>query len=249
MRIAVVAVLLAIGTVVVIAQDLPADKSGDSPHSTGRTVSPESKGQMQPQGPTGPIDTTQGGAAAESPQGQTPPGMQAAPGGSSKTVVDPDAREKGSQANNATSPAGGSKQEQSLKSSEHDPSAVYRNGVLAVPGADANVQTAPAKFSKRSDAADKLPMAAYALRHLTSEQRASIYRTLYKTLALTGEAPLTSAVVGTEIPTHVSLAGLEPVPERITSVMPELEGLSFVRAGDKILLTSPTMHRVLAVLE
>lgn len=55
----------------------------------GRTVSPETKGQMQPQGPTGPINTTTGGAPAESPQGQTPPGMQSAPEGSSKTVVEP----------------------------------------------------------------------------------------------------------------------------------------------------------------
>ncbi len=43
---------------------------------------------MQPQGPTGPINTGSGGAPAESPQGQTPPGMQAAPEGSSKTIVD-----------------------------------------------------------------------------------------------------------------------------------------------------------------
>jgi hypothetical protein len=60
------------------------------PDSTGRTLSPDTKGQMQPQGPTGPINTENtGGAPAESPQGQTPPGMQAAPEGSSKTIVDP----------------------------------------------------------------------------------------------------------------------------------------------------------------
>jgi hypothetical protein len=65
------------------------DKSaGDSPHSTGRTQLP-TEGQMQPQGPTGPLNTTTGGAPAASPQGQTPPGMQSAPEGSSKTVVDP----------------------------------------------------------------------------------------------------------------------------------------------------------------
>jgi hypothetical protein len=63
-------------------------QAGDSPHSTGRTQLP-ADGQMQPQGPTGPINTTTGGAPAASPQGQTPPGMQAAPEGSSKTVVDP----------------------------------------------------------------------------------------------------------------------------------------------------------------
>jgi hypothetical protein len=42
---------------------------------------------MQPQGKTGPINTMSGGGApASSPQGETPPGMQAAPKGSDKTV-------------------------------------------------------------------------------------------------------------------------------------------------------------------
>ena len=61
---------------------------GDSPHSTGRTYQ-STEGQNQPQGSTGPLETTTGGAPAESPQGQSPPGMQAAPEGSSKTIVDP----------------------------------------------------------------------------------------------------------------------------------------------------------------
>jgi len=61
---------------------------GDSGHSTGRTEIPPSGDQQQPQGPTGPINTGSGGAPAESPQGQTPPGMQSAPEGSSKTIVD-----------------------------------------------------------------------------------------------------------------------------------------------------------------
>ena len=62
---------------------------GDSQHSTGRTVMPDdNKGQLQPQGRTGPISTGSGGAPAESPQGQSPPGMQPAPDGSSKTIVD-----------------------------------------------------------------------------------------------------------------------------------------------------------------
>jgi len=90
MRIALAAVYLAFSTTLTLAQTQPADKSADSPHSTGRTVSPDTKGQQQPQGPTGPIDTTsKGGAPVESPQGQTPPGMQSAPDGSSKTIVDP----------------------------------------------------------------------------------------------------------------------------------------------------------------
>src|SRR6476620_3863870 len=61
---------------------------GDSRHSTGRSKPSESGDRQQPQGPTGPINTGSGGAPAESPQGQTPPGMQPAPEGSSKTIVD-----------------------------------------------------------------------------------------------------------------------------------------------------------------
>jgi hypothetical protein len=65
-----------------------ADKvQADSPRSDGRTYLPQA-GPMQPQGRTGPLETGSGGAPAESPQGQTPPGMQAAPEGSSKTIVD-----------------------------------------------------------------------------------------------------------------------------------------------------------------
>ena len=58
-------------------------------HSTGKTELKDN-GQMQPQGPTGPITTGTGGAPAESPQAQTPPNMQAAPEGSSKTISGPD---------------------------------------------------------------------------------------------------------------------------------------------------------------
>ena len=64
------------------------DDTRHSQHSTGKTELRDN-GQMQPQGPTGPITTGQGGAPAESPQGQTPPNMQAAPEGSSKTISGP----------------------------------------------------------------------------------------------------------------------------------------------------------------
>jgi hypothetical protein len=65
------------------------DQKGSSLNSTTGRTPPETKGQLQPQGWTGPIDTSSGGAPAESPQGQSPPGMQAAPNGSTKTVVKP----------------------------------------------------------------------------------------------------------------------------------------------------------------
>ncbi len=70
----------------VVAQNT--ERDGRSPSDSGRSP-PEEKGQLQPQGWTGPIDTKSGGAPPESPQGQSPPGMQAAPEGSGKTVVAP----------------------------------------------------------------------------------------------------------------------------------------------------------------
>jgi hypothetical protein len=47
----------------------------------------EGKGQASPQGPTGPLTTGTGGTTAASPQGGTPPNMQAEPKGS-KTGAD-----------------------------------------------------------------------------------------------------------------------------------------------------------------
>jgi hypothetical protein len=85
---AAICLVLAIGPAAAQTQT-QTDTKSDSNHSTGRTLSPAAEGQMQPQGPTGPITTGEGGAPAASPQGQTPPNMQSAPEGSSKTIVDP----------------------------------------------------------------------------------------------------------------------------------------------------------------
>ena len=94
MRIAFIAVYLVSAAGIAAAQAQTETKQPDkSEYSTGRTITPETKGQTQPQGPTGPINTTSGGAPgapASSPQGETPPGMQSAPEGSSKTVVAPE---------------------------------------------------------------------------------------------------------------------------------------------------------------
>ena len=51
---------------------------------------PETTGQKQPQGWTGPLEAGSGGAPAESPHGQSPPGTRPAPQGSSETTVAPD---------------------------------------------------------------------------------------------------------------------------------------------------------------
>lgn len=214
-----------------------------SPHSTGQTVSPENHGKQQPQGQTGPVETKSGGAPAESPQGQTPPGMQAAPGGSTKTIVDPDAAK--------TAPVVQSPGPGVLPSATPQPSAdgIFTNGVLTVAGADPDSQTAPAKFSKRTDAADQLPIAAYTLRHLSPDQRSRIFQALHKAMAISGNTLAIEAVIGAELPSGIALHSLQPLPDELTRDMPELTALAFVHDGNKILLASPTMQRVLAVVE
>jgi hypothetical protein len=243
MRIALAATFFVLGSALALAQGEAPAKPGDSQQSTGRTVSPETKGVQQPQGPTGPTETTRGGAPPESPQGQTPPGMQAAPGGSTKTIVDPDAAKT---APVAQQPAPGPQ-----PSATPQPSAdgIFTNGVLTVAGADPDSQTAPAKFSKRTDVADQLPIAAYALRHLSSDQRSRIFQALHKAMAISGNTLAIEAVIGAELPSGIALHNLQPLPDELTRDMPELTGLAFVRDGNKILLASPTMQRVLAVVE
>ena len=243
MRMACTITCLALGSALAMAQvESPVKqaptKPGDSHHSDGRTVSPENKGIQQPQGPTGPIDTTSGGAPPESPQGQSPPGMQSAPGGSAKTVVDPEAAKK--------EPVAKAGQVRAT----HQPSAdgIFERGVLTVPGSDPDNQTAPAKFSKRTDAADQLPIAAYALMHLRSEQRDRIHEILQKRMGLSGSTFHIEPVVGAEIPSEAVLQNLQPLPESLVRDIPELKGLAFIGQGNQTLLVSSTMHRVLAVV-
>ena len=87
MRILMAAVFLSLSAMGASAQaqsTVPEKPAGDG----GKTIV-DTQGQAQPQGPTGPINTgTSGGAPAASPQGETPPGMQSAPEGSSKTIVE-----------------------------------------------------------------------------------------------------------------------------------------------------------------
>jgi hypothetical protein len=61
--------------------------SASQPINGGATSPDDNKGQSQPQGHPGPLTTDSGGTTAASPQGGTPPNMQAVPGGS-KTSVD-----------------------------------------------------------------------------------------------------------------------------------------------------------------
>ena len=264
MRIALATMYFVFGATAALAQvQLPDKSAGNSPHSTGRTVTPETKGQQQPQGDTGPINTTKGGAPAESPQGQTPPGMQSAPEGSSKTIVDPNvpssqpapnqtAKDPVPPATDKSEASRAGTQEPSAKveGTSKDEKASFDKGTLSAPGAPKDVDTAPAKFSARTAADDALPIAAYALRHLTDEQRRAIVASVRSDKGAKTESDTNEdfAKIGALVPTAVALSGLSPLPESITATIPEMRTVKFARAGDRLLLINPRTRVVIEVL-
>ena len=242
-----------------LAEDAP-KQGGDSPHSTGRTVSPEAEGKQQPQGNTGPLQTTEGGAPAESPQGQTPSGMQAAPDGSSKTIVDPKSSGQQTGPNQTakdTVPPATDKSE-STRAGTQEPSAkvegtaekgVFEKGTLTAPGAPIDVDTAPAKFSARAAADDALPIAAYTLKHLSDEQRRAISEAVRNEGRAAATPDANFARVGVQVPTAVALTALNPLPDKITSSIPEMSGVMFSRVAEKIVLINPRTGVVIGVVD
>src|SRR5262244_1089989 len=87
------------------------------------------------------------------------------------------------------------------------------NGASAVPGAPANTDTVPAKFSAKNAADDTLITIAYTFKTLTDDDRDAIYQ------ALKDEpAAAVNADVGTELPTAIEL---RPVPNEVAARVPQ----------------------------
>jgi hypothetical protein len=123
--------------------------------------------------------------------------------------------------------------------------AALSNGMLTAPGALADVDTAPSKFSARTAADDQLATVGYRLRHLSADQKANLYTEIGKS----GSAPNAqgTASVGAEIPLDLALGGLKPLPEAVTVRFPELSGLTFAILNGKLALIDPTMRIVVDV--
>jgi hypothetical protein len=184
--------------------------------------------------------------------------MQPAPEGSSKTVVDPksepaapnkaakksvpkasdeEAKDLGSQQPRATAEA--------TKKSENP----FEKGVLVVPGALTDVDTAPAKFSRRTSADDALPIAGYTLRHLTPDQRREIFSTARKEAnGKKGPEGDSLATVGTLVPTSIALTGLTALPASVSATLPEMRSVMSTMAGDQVILVNPRTRVVIGVL-
>ena len=111
------------------------------------------------------------------------------------------------------------------------------NGALDVPGAPADSQTVPAKFSKRNDAIDHVPIMAMPVLAFSDEQKRSIID------AVRGaNAPVqsTSAKPAEELPIDVTV---QDWPAAASD--PAFAKMKFVRAQDRILLVEPSNRVVI----
>jgi hypothetical protein len=54
--------------------------------------------------------------------------------------------------------------------------------------------------------------------------------------------------VGAQVPTAVALSALTPLPEKITSSIPEMSDVMFTRIAEKIVLINPRIRVVIGVM-
>jgi hypothetical protein len=130
--------------------------------------------------------------------------------------------------------------------SSHAPSdkpadnSVFINGALAVPGAPANTDTVPAKFSEKNAADDKLITLAYTFKLLTDEQR----RAIYEGLKGQGAGPAFNADIGVELPSTIEL---RPVPNDVAARVPQTKDYRYAVADNRVLLVAPVGRFVVGV--
>ena len=106
---------------------------------------------------------------------------------------------------------------------------VFVNGALAVPGAPANNDTVPAKFSAKNAADDELITIAYTFKTLTDDERRAIYQSLKDQPA--GSA--FDADIGTKLPPGIEL---RPVPDEVAARVPQTRDYRYAVAKDRVLL-------------
>jgi hypothetical protein len=122
----------------------------------------------------------------------------------------------------------------------HAPSqdtAVFVNGVLNVPGAPTDSQTVPAKFSKRNDAIDHVPVMAMQVLAFSDEQKRSIIDAVH---GANPPVQSTSAKPAEELPIGITM---QEWPAAASD--PAFAKMKYVRAQDRILLVEPTNRIVI----
>ena len=108
------------------------------------------------------------------------------------------------------------------------PEPPFVNGRINAPGAPADGQTVPAKFSERNAGIDRQPILGFM--RLTDEQRRDIADGVK---AANAPVAKLDAKVAQELPSSVALHEL---PQALRAQMPELRDLKYVRLDGRILL-------------
>jgi hypothetical protein len=111
--------------------------------------------------------------------------------------------------------------------------AVFVDGALAVPGAPADTDTVPAKFSAKNAADDQLVTVGYTFKNLSDEQRRAIYQALKDQPA----GPAFNADVSAVLPATVELKAM---PDEVAQRVPQTKDYQYAVAADRVLLVSPT---------
>jgi hypothetical protein len=111
--------------------------------------------------------------------------------------------------------------------------AVFVDGALAVPGAPADTDTVPAKFSAKNAADDQLVTVGYTFKNLSDEQRRAIYQALKDQPA----GPAFNADVSAVLPATVELKAM---PDEVAQRVPQTKDYQYAVADNRVLLVSPT---------
>jgi hypothetical protein len=168
----------------------------------------------------------QQGASPATPEGVKPTQDQS---GSSKVPATTDQNQQGQQS--VSTPSGKTGKEEPTAHAPTQSTAVFVDGKLNVPGAPADSQTVPAKFSERNDKIDKLPIMAMPL-GLSDEQR----RAILDSVKQAGRpVQTTSAKPAEELPIGVEVHDLG-----VAANIPEVANLKFVQTPDRVLLVAPS---------
>ena len=104
----------------------------------------------------------------------------------------------------------------------------------------ATIQTMPAKFSKRNDLLDHMPIAAWPL-PLNEQQRRQIFEAV-----MADKSPPAADAAALKPATSLSIAqrhDMRPLPESLAAI-DGLQGLQYVKAKDKVLLVRPSTATV-----
>jgi hypothetical protein len=101
----------------------------------------------------------------------------------------------------------------------------------------ATLQTMPAKFSKRNDMLDHLPIMAWPLR-LSDEQQRQIVQAVMADKAQA--APAADALKPASMLSYKQTRDMHPLPQQLSAI-DGLQGLQYVKGKNKVLLVRPTV--------